>query len=87
MHEQHDPGLTEVEAFQGRRQISPTLIGFAVVAAATLVFILQNTEKPRIKFLFLSVRTRLWLALIIAVLLGILLDRLLQSWWRRRNRE
>jgi uncharacterized integral membrane protein len=61
------------------------LIVFAVIAVVTVVFILQNRERREIDFLFFEVRTRVWVGLFIAVLLGVILDRLFQSWWRRRR--
>jgi uncharacterized integral membrane protein len=61
------------------------LIVFAVIAVVTVIFILQNRERHEIDFLFFEVRTRVWVGLFIAVLLGVLLDRLFQSWWRRRK--
>jgi uncharacterized integral membrane protein len=61
------------------------LIIFAVIAVLTVIFILQNREKREIDFLFFEVRTRVWVGLFIAVILGVVLDRLFQSWWRRRK--
>jgi uncharacterized integral membrane protein len=61
------------------------LIVFAVIAIVTVIFILQNRERRQIDFLFFEVRTRVWVGLFVAVLLGVVLDRLFQSWWRRRK--
>lgn len=87
MHEDFDERSPAVQNVGDERKVSPTLIGLAVVAVAAIIFIAQNGARQEIKFLFISVTTRLWLALIITLLLGVLLDRLLVSWWRRRNRE
>lgn len=61
------------------------LIVFGVIAIVTVIFILQNREKREIDFLFFEVRTRVWVGLFIALILGVILDRLFQSWWRRRK--
>jgi uncharacterized integral membrane protein len=61
------------------------LIVFGLIAIVTVVFILQNRERREIDFLFFEVRTRVWVGLFIAVILGVVLDRLFQSWWRRRR--
>ena len=74
------------QEFKGRGEgISPTLIGLVVLAAATVIFIVQNSERPKITFLFFSVRTRLWVAIALAIALGVVLDRLFAIWWRRRK--
>jgi uncharacterized integral membrane protein len=61
------------------------LIVFAVIAVVTVVFILQNRERTNIDFLFVEFKARVWTSLLIALVLGVLLDRLFQSWWRRRK--
>lgn len=79
-----DPGAS---ASAGRNGISPALIGFIVVAVIAVVFILQNRERRQIDFLFFEVTTRVWTSLAVSVALGVLLDRLFSSWWRRRRRD
>lgn len=61
------------------------LIGFGVVVVVTLLFVLQNREPARVEFLFFETETRQWVNLLIAVVLGVLLDRLFLTWWRRRR--
>jgi uncharacterized integral membrane protein len=64
------------------------LIAFVVVAALAVVFVFQNRDEHPIKFLFFEVDTRTWTALATALVLGVVLDRLFISWWRRaRNRR
>ena len=64
------------------------LIAFVAVAALAVVFVFQNRERHRIDFLFFEVSTRTWTALATALVLGVVLDRLFISWWRRtRNRR
>ena len=63
------------------------LIALVVVAALAVVFVFQNRERHQIDFLFFELNTRTWTALATAVVLGVVLDRLFSSWWKRRNRR
>lgn len=74
-------------AASGRNGISPAFIGMLIVAAVTIVFILQNRERTTIDFLVFEVRSRVWIALAVAIGLGVILDRLITVWWRRRKRN
>lgn len=65
--------------------VSPTLIAFVVIAVATVVFIVQNSDRAKVRFLFFSVTTRLWAGILVALVIGALLDRLLSMWWHRRK--
>ena len=76
------------EAPQGEKsKISVALIAWIVVAVLALVFILQNTSKATVHFLFFDFTAGKWFALLVAVLLGVLLDRAFLWWWRRRKAE
>ena len=81
-HEEHNADLhPEAE----RRGVAPTLIGFVVLVIATVIFVAQNRDEATIEFLFISVTTRIWAGFLIAVALGVVLDRLFSMWWRRRQ--
>ncbi len=41
-----------------------------VVAVLIVLFVFQNTDDTRVTFLFFDMRTGLWLALVLAMLLG-----------------
>ena len=71
----------------GRNGPSITLIGLAVAAALFIVFFLQNSEQTSIDFLFVEKRTTIRWSLLIAVLLGMAIDRIFTMWWRRRRRK
>ncbi len=71
---------------QERTGPSPALIALVVLAIATVVFVLRNGERAEIDFLFADVRSRVWVLIAIAIAIGIVLDRLLITWWRRRRR-
>jgi len=66
---------------------SPALIGLAIAVALAVVFFFQNGEHTRIDFLFFERRTTIRFSIIVAVALGILVDRLFSIWWRRRKRN
>ena len=70
-----------------RSGVSPTLIAFIVVGILAVVFVLQNSNRTEINVLFFDFNARVWFAIVIAILLGVLLDRLLIAWWRRRGRR
>jgi uncharacterized integral membrane protein len=70
-----------------RTGISPALIAALVVVAGAIVFILQNTEQAPLQFLFFERRMSVWVAIAIAIGVGVIIDRLLSAWWRRRRRD
>lgn len=71
----------------GRNRPSPTLIGFAVVIVLFVVFFLQNSETLIIDFLVFEKKTTIRWALLVAVVLGFLSDRIFTMWWRRRSKR
>jgi len=78
----HDDGWRETKE---ERAVSPLLIGLIVVGVLTLIFILLNSKKTELNFVFFTVESRVWVVIIVAVALGMALDRLLQMWLRRRK--
>jgi len=82
----NDSGRSDAEEFRSRdRGVSPTLIGFVLLAVAAVVFIVQNSEPSTVHFLFFTFTTRVWVGVVIALVLGAVLDRLFAVWWRRRR--
>jgi hypothetical protein len=78
----------DTSASSGQAGPPVKLIAFIVVAALAVVFVFQNRERHQIDFLFFEINTRTWTALATALALGVILDRLFVSWWRRsRNRR
>jgi uncharacterized integral membrane protein len=63
-----------------------SLILFIVVVAAGVTFFVQNSRETKITFLFFDKITAVRWAIIVAVVVGILLDRLLSFWWNRRKK-
>jgi uncharacterized integral membrane protein len=71
----------------GRDGPSVWLVLFGVVAVMTAVFILQNGEPVQANILWFNPEIKLWVAIIASICLGILLDRLILTWWRRSRRR
>lgn len=70
-----------------RTRPSATLIGLLIVIALFVVFFFQNSEKTRIDFLFFEKTTTVRWSLIVAMVLGIIIDRIFTIWWRHRGRR
>jgi hypothetical protein len=63
------------------------LVVFVALAAAALIFVLQNRERKSVDFLFLEINSRQWVNIVVAILIGVVLDRLFLGWWRRRGQR
>ncbi|MFV0308323.1 MAG: lipopolysaccharide assembly LapA domain-containing protein [Desertimonas sp.] len=73
-------------AEDGSSGISPTLIGLVVAAIVAVIFIVQNREDTSIDLLFWTFDTAVWVAIVIALILGALLGWLGQRIVRRRRK-
>lgn len=89
MHERAEAGDSAAgngaAGWDKKHTVSPRLIGFIVIAIVAVVFVVQNSEKTTVRFLFIEVEARVWAAVLIAIALGVVLDRLFLAWWRRRR--
>ncbi len=85
MYERREPESAGDGPPSERSGVSPALIVFGIVAIVAVIFIVQNSERRDIEFLFVDVSTPVWVALLVAIAIGILLDRLFIYWWRRRR--
>lgn len=65
--------------------ISPTLIGLVVAVVLAVIFIVQNQDETTIDLLFWSFNTAVWVAIVIALVLGALLGWLGMKIIRRRR--
>ena len=74
-------------AASGTRGPSIAFIALAVVAGLALVFFLQNSEPVYIDFLFFEKKTTIRWSILMAILLGVLLDRIATIVWRRRKKS
>lgn len=71
----------------GRNGPNATLILLALLVAASVAFFFQNSHSTTIHFLFFQKDAKTRWAIIVAVLLGIAIDRIFTIWWRRRRRQ
>lgn len=74
-------------AESGRSGPNITLIGLAVVAAMFVTFFLQNGKTTEIYFLVFHKTTTIRWSILVAVVLGIAIDRIFTMWWRRRDKR
>jgi uncharacterized integral membrane protein len=84
MHEQQYEADLHPE---DKRSRTTTLVILVVLVVVAAIFIIQNSDKATIRFLFISVTTRIWAGFLIALALGVVLDRLFSMWWRRRQQR
>jgi uncharacterized integral membrane protein len=63
------------------------VIGIVVLVALLIAFVVDNTRRVKVGFVFVDHQTRLIYVLVITFVLGILVDRLWQHWRRRRARH
>jgi len=57
-----------------------------LVALYAVVFLLVNSEKQDVSFVFFTVKTRLIWLILLSMLLGALLATVGERWWRRRGK-
>jgi uncharacterized integral membrane protein len=69
----------------GDRGPSPFLIGLIIVGVLAVIFVLQNTNSAQVEFLFFDGSAKVWVVILVSIIAGMLLDRLLQLWMRRRK--
>ena len=60
---------------------------WVAVAAYAVIFLLMNSEKQEVSFVFFSVKTRLIWLILLSMLLGAALARFGPAWWRRRGEK
>ena len=63
------------------------LVLWAVVAVYAVAFLLLNSSKQEVSFVFFSVNTRLIWLILLSMALGAVLASILPRWWRSRRRE
>jgi uncharacterized integral membrane protein len=82
----NEPGPGSIAA-GGKSGPNITLIALGVVAVLGVVFFLQNSEPVSIDFWFFEKRTTIRWSILMAFLFGVVCDRLLSIWWRRRGKK
>ncbi len=77
----------ETNAASGGNGVSPSLIGFVLVAVLATIFFFQNGDRININLWLFDWDTTIRWSLLMAMVLGALLDRLFGMWWRRRGKR
>ncbi len=81
------PRSGDNSAASGSSGPSVALIGLLIIVALAVVFFLQNSETVSIDFLVFEKRTTLRWSILMAAVLGVLLDRIFTIAWRRRKKN
>lgn len=71
----------------GRGGPSIWLILFALLAISATIFAFQNGTEVPTKFLWLDGQFKYWVTILASIGLGVVLDRLILTWWRRARRK
>lgn len=71
----------------GRNGPNIALILGGIVVILTLIFFLKNSQQTKLEFLLFTKTTTVRWSIFIAIVLGVLIDRLFGIWWRRRRRD
>jgi uncharacterized integral membrane protein len=66
-------------------KVSPALIVGIIAAALIIIFIIQNSKEADVHILFWDGSMSIWIVIVISVALGIVLDRAI-IWYMRRRR-
>src|SRR4051812_13310932 len=74
-----------MSAESGPRGPSQALIALIVVVVLAVIFVLQNGNRVNTQFLFFDTNAKVWTTIFVAIVVGIVLDRLFSIWWRRRR--
>jgi uncharacterized integral membrane protein len=68
-----------------RARIDARLVVAVVAALCAVIFVVQNSDRIRLRFLFVDVTTRLWVGLVVSLVLGALLGQAFGALRRRRR--
>lgn len=87
----HEPergdGERRLDAASGQNGVSPALIGLLVVAVLAVIFFLQNGSTTTVELWGFTWETTIRWSLLVAIGIGVVLDRLLSMVLRRRRKR
>lgn len=63
------------------------LIATAVIVAFCVIFFVKNNHETSIEFVFFTKTTTMRWLILMAILLGIVIDKCFSIWWRHRRRR
>jgi uncharacterized integral membrane protein len=84
--ESSDVPLEESSDGTDLRLITRLLVAVAAVVLAIL-FVVQNSDRVEMSFVFFDVTSRLWVGLLVALVLGALLGQAAEALWERRKKR
>lgn len=82
----NDPDKSPVRS-RDSREIPWPIVSFLAFSIVVGVFVLQNRDRMPVNFLKFEINSRQWVNLIVAVVLGVCLDRLFIGWRRLRRKD
>jgi len=85
--DRYDDDFDEQPGGSGRSAPSIWLISFALLAIAGTIFAFQNGREVPTEFLWFEGQLNYWVTILSSIGLGIVLDRLILTWWRRSRRK
>jgi uncharacterized integral membrane protein len=77
----------QTNAASGSRGPSLAIVGFVILAAIIIIFILRNETPSELDFMVFDWDTTVRWSIFVSVVLGVVLDRLFSIWWRRKRRR
>ena len=63
------------------------LVVAGILVVAVLIFVLQNTEKAKITWLFWDGQAAIWVVIVVSAVAGAILERLIAYLIRRKRRH
>ena len=81
MADEHQPGSA-----RDTRDVPWKLVLWGAVALYAVIFLLVNSERSDVNFVFFTVRTRLIWLILLSMALGAVLGWIGPRWWRSRKR-
>ena len=63
------------------------LVAAGILVLAIVIFILQNSEKAKITWLFFDGKAAVWVVIVVSAVVGALIERLIAHLIRRRRRH
>ncbi|MEZ5251732.1 MAG: hypothetical protein R2713_21750 [Ilumatobacteraceae bacterium] len=77
----------DTNAASGGNGISPSLIGFVIVAVLSIIFFFQNGDRTDIDLWIFDWNTTVRWSIVVSIFLGVVLDRLFGIWCRRGKKK
>ncbi len=63
------------------------LIAVGILLLASLIFVLQNSEKAKITWLFFDGKAAIWIVIVVSAVIGAVIERLIAHAIRRRRHD